>query len=231
MHGDSVVGASGDDVVNGLDIDEFHTLRYESPDGINYRIAVDGLVFLSSADDSPNGYHYIQLGGHGGCDLDFFPTVNEWDYVRFGTLGQGERIVAADPPPGYLDPEEYPELDRFAVTFEVPNFVFLNNVPLEVTGGVAPSVVQVWRRENDGPSTVEIVLDGPIPMGERTTFYFDTGQGERFIPGYSFFYTYIPGDTIPTLSEWGLVVMTLLLLTAGTILFERRSRLSTVRDR
>ena len=31
-------------------------------------------------------------------------------------------------------------------------------------------------------------------------------------------------DAIPTVSEWGLIVMTLLLLTAGTIVFGRRRR-------
>jgi hypothetical protein len=29
---------------------------------------------------------------------------------------------------------------------------------------------------------------------------------------------------IPTVSEWGLIIMTLLLLTAGTVLFRRRSQ-------
>ena len=66
-----------------------------------------------------------------------------------------------------------------------------------------------------------VALDRPIPMGERTTFYFDTGQGGVLMPGYSFHYTYIR-DAIPAVSEWGLVVMTLLVLTAGTVVFGRR---------
>jgi hypothetical protein len=40
--------------------------------------------------------------------------------------------------------------------------------------------------------------------------------------------TYTPtGAVIPTVSEWGLVVMTLLLLTAGTILWGWRRRANT----
>ena len=33
-----------------------------------------------------------------------------------------------------------------------------------------------------------------------------------------------PCPAVPTVSEWGLIVMTLLLLTAGTIVFSRRRR-------
>ena len=91
------------------------------------------------------------------------------------------------------------------------------------TTGVTPVVIQTRRGENDGLDTLEVVLDGPIPMGERTTFYFDTGQGGRLLPGYSFHYTYLP-DPSPAVSEWGLIVMTLLLLTAGSIVFSRTKR-------
>ena len=147
--------------------------------------------------------------------------VDEWDFIRFGTLSEGERIIAADPPAGYLDPEQYPEVDRFTVTFDSPAYVYVDDITIEVTGGVTPAVIQTRRAEDDPADTLEVVLDRPIPMGERTTFYFDTGQGGVLMPGYSFHYTYIR-DAIPAVSEWGLVVMTLLVLTAGTVVFGRR---------
>jgi hypothetical protein len=41
------------------------------------------------------------MGGLGGCD--FFPnTVNEWDFVRYGTISYGEQIIASDPPGGEM---------------------------------------------------------------------------------------------------------------------------------
>ena len=52
MYGDAAFSWSGDYSVTGLDIDDFHTYRFESLDGINYRVSVDGLVFIALADDS-----------------------------------------------------------------------------------------------------------------------------------------------------------------------------------
>ena len=214
MNGDSVVSFSGDDVVNGLDIEEFHTYRYECLDQVNYTVSVDGLIFIVDSDDTGNGYHYLQFGGQGGCTGA--PTKNEWDYVRFGTISYGEQIVAADPPAGYLDPEEYPGLDRFTVTFDSANYVYIDEITVEVTGGVAPVVTQVWRPEDAGQETMEIVLDRPIPMGETTTFTFDDNRAVNVVQ-----YTY-QLNPIPTVSEWGLVMMTLLILTVGTLVMTRR---------
>lgn len=81
-------------------------------------------------------------------------------------------------------------LDRFTVTFEQPNYVYVDEITVEVTGGVAPAVTQTRRRENDEPDTVEIVLDTPIPMGETTRFTFDDGAAVNVIE-----YTFAPGDT------------------------------------
>ena len=219
MYGDAAISFSGNDFVTGLDIDEFHTYRYESLDGINYRIAVDGQVFIVRAEDTPNGYHYVQLGGHGGCLSDQIPDMlNEWDLVRYGTISYGEQIIATDPPEGYLDPDLYPELDRFTVTFDAPNFVFTDDISVQVTGGVAPEVTWVWRRDDHGPETVEIILDGPIPMDEATTITFNDERN-----GDTVYYTYIPQPQIPTVSTWGLTAMTLLILVGGTLVFRRIS--------
>ena len=224
LHGDSAVSHSGDYVVTGLDIDEFHTYRFESLDGVYYEFSVDGLVFMVGYGDSGNGYHYLQFGGFGGCSVEELPTTHEWDYIRYGTIDTSPssmNIETTDPPEGYLDPGLYPELDRFTVTFGAPNFVFTDEISIQVTGGVAPEVSRVWRRDDHGPETVEIILDRPIPMDEATTFTFNDGRS-----GDTVYYTYLPQAGIPAVSTWGMVVMTLLLLSAGTLLFRPVKRIS-----
>ena len=61
MFADAAVSFSGDDFVLGLNPNEFHTFRYESLDGINYTIAVDGRIFIVDAENNPNGFHALQL--------------------------------------------------------------------------------------------------------------------------------------------------------------------------
>ena len=79
---------------------------------------------------------------------------------------------------------------------------------------MAPIVVQTRRGNNQEPETVQIVLDGPIPEGETTTFTFDDGEAINVVE-----YTYgLPND-IPALSEWGMIVLTLLVAVAGTLVF------------
>ncbi len=58
-----------------------------------------------------------------------------------------------------------------------------------VSGGGTPVVTQTWRRENDEPDTLEIVLDQPIPAGERTVFTIDDGETINTVA-----YTFIHGD-------------------------------------
>jgi len=194
MYGDAAISFSGDDIVEGLDIEEFHTYRFESLDGINYWIAVDGLIFIVNADNSPTGGHKLQFSGRGGCLGDEIPNMkNEWDFVRYGTISYGERVIATDPPAGYLDPGVYSGLDRFTVTFDSANYVYIDDITVEVTGGTAPpavgsavrttvpKVIQTRRRETDDVDTVEIVLDGPLPVGQRTRFILDDGQATNVI--------------------------------------------------
>ena len=177
MYGDATISNSGDDYVTGMDIDEFHTYRYESLDGVAYSFSVDGLVFVLDSEDNPGESHYLQMRGRGGCTGDSIPNQkHEWDFVRFGTIAFGERIIASDPPSGYLDPAVYSDLDRFTVTFDSANYVYIDDITVEVTGGVAPTVIQTRRRETDDVDTVEILLDGPLPLGEATRFILDDGQ-------------------------------------------------------
>ncbi len=174
MYGDAAISASGDDAILGLDIDEFHTYRFESLDGVDYTVSADGHLFVTDfASDSLRGA-FLQMGGRGTCE-GLSDIVNEWDFVRYGTIASGERIVASDPPGGFLDPEQYADLDRFIVTFDSTNYVYVHDVTVEVTGGAAPTVLQTRRRENTNPDTVEIVLGRTMPVGRTTTFTFDTG--------------------------------------------------------
>ena len=215
VHGDSVVSFSGDDVVDGLDINEFHTYRFESLDGVNYQVSVDGLVFIVGADDSGNGYHYLQFSGEADCYADLFPAINEWDFIRYGTISDSEEIVASSPPSGSLDPVEYAGLDRFTVTFDAPNYLFITDITAETMYGDPPVILQTRRGESNSPDTVEIVLDRPLTLGVTTTFTFNTARGNNVVQ-------YTLGDPIPTVSEWGLVVMMLLVLAAGTLVLRRR---------
>ena len=182
LYGDAVIASSGDNFVTGLDINEFHTYRYESLDGISFRISVDGLVFIAGPDCDPwTDYPYLQFGGSGGCLGDWIPNmVNEWDFVRFGTLASDELIVATGPPGGRVDPNVHPFVDHFTVTFAAANYVYLDGVTVEVTEGAAPLVRQTRRLDNGAPETVEIVLDRPIPYQGVTTFTFEGDQFMRY---------------------------------------------------
>jgi hypothetical protein len=191
IYGDAAISFSGDGFIGGLDINEFHTYRFESLDGAHYQFSADGNVFIDAADAKASGGAFLQLAGRGGCISDQIPNmINEWDFVRYGTISYGEEIIASAPPAGFLNARVHPALDRFTVTFDEPNYVYLDEITVEATGGVATAVIQTRRRENDGPETVEIVLDAPIPMGETTRFTFDDGVAVNVIE-----YTFAPGDT------------------------------------
>lgn len=190
LFANAAVSFSGDQFVIGLEPTDFHTFRYESLDGINYRIAVDGYIFIVDSDDDPNGKHSVAIRGGGGCDLSIMPRVNEWDFVRYGTISDGEQIVSSDPPSGFVDARQHAELDRFTVTYESPNYAYIDDITVEVSGGDAPVVLQTRRRENDEPDTVEIVLDRSILMGETTRFIFNDGVAVNVIE-----YTFAPADT------------------------------------
>ncbi len=169
MYGDAAFNDSGDFGIAGLDLDEFHTFRYESIDGIDYTLAVDGTVFARLSGDTPLRSTSVALRGRGGCIGDSFPNmINEWDFIRYGTISFGDQVIASDPPQGLVDARK--PLDRFTVTFDSANYVYIDDILVESTGGEAPVVLQTRRRENDEPDTVEIVLDRPVTFGETTRF-------------------------------------------------------------
>lgn len=223
MYGDATFNQSGDFFVTGLSLNVFHTYRYESLDGINYRVAVDGRVFIVQTENNPNGFHYVQLIGRGGCNSDQFPNmVNEWDFVRYGTIASGEQVVGTDPPSGLLGPGAYTPFTTFRVTFNAPNYVYINDIAIEVTGGTAPIVTATQRTDTGGPETVEIVLDRALPANQRTRFTLSDASGTQTID-----YDFRAVAPIPTTSTTSVIIMTLaLLLSAAVILHRPRRRLA-----
>ena len=190
MYGNAAVSFSGDDAILGLDLESFHTYRFESWDGHRYQVSVDGQVFIDNVGGDSLQHHLISFGGRGGCGGDQPPVVvNEWDFIRFGSLGTGESIVASDPPAGLLDARDAP-LDRFTVTFDEPNYVYVDEINVESTGTSVPQVMATTRRDNGPPDEVEIVLDGPVPYRATTRFTFDDGTAVNVVE-----FTFAPGDT------------------------------------
>lgn len=225
IHADAVVSFGADFFIAGLPFNEFRTYRFESRDGNHFRFSVDGFVFYDGKDFKGTDGRVLQFGGDGGCTLMNEPTRNEWDFIRYGTTGDGEIIVAADPPAGYLNPATYSNLDRFTVTFDQPNYVYIADVAVEVLGnqtaGGSPVVLATRRQDNGPPETVEIVLDRPLPIGQTTRFTFNTGAATSQTVEYTV--AIDPHPIIPTTSTWGLVILTLVLLTAGKLYFPLRS--------
>ncbi|MCH8243380.1 MAG: hypothetical protein IH897_12350 [Planctomycetes bacterium] len=169
MYGDAAISFGGNAFVPGLTIDEFHTYRFESLDGAAFQMSVDGRLFITGVDGGENDVHTLKMGGLGGCKSDQIPDmINEWDFVRYGTIAFGEKVIASDPPQGLVDARK--PLDRFTVTFDSANYVYIDDILVETTADESPVVLMTRRRENDEPDTVEIVLDRPIAFGETTRF-------------------------------------------------------------
>jgi hypothetical protein len=190
LFGDTIISHSGDDVITGLHIEDFKTFRFETSDGIEYSLYIDGRVFIEGFGSPRIGNHTIQFRGDSGCSVDTLPKTNEWDYVRYGRVETGEKIIAADPPSGFHDPSFFTDRDRFAVTFNAPNYVYVDDITVEVTGGLAPQVIAARRRDQDGPESLEIVFDRPPPPGHTTRFIFDDGTVQNVVR-----YTLQYGDT------------------------------------
>ena len=177
LHGNAVVDPGEANFIVGLLLNEFYTLRFESYDGSRHTWAVDGRVYATFVDRPPGpGSSIVQFGGSAACNRPDGTTIrNEWDFVRYGTLGNDEAVVSADPPQGVVDTNTYPDLDRFRVTFDRPGFVYVDDVTVATTGGDVPIVLWVRRPDGGEPDTVEIVLDRAIPFAQTTTFTFNTG--------------------------------------------------------
>lgn len=192
MYGDAVVSVEGGDFVTGLAIDEFHTYRFESPDGQSYRFSVDGVVFLVATDATgANGRHSIAMTSRGGCNGDNIPNkVNEWDSVRLGTIEFGEEVVATKPQSGFVSAKKFAPLDRLSVKFDAPNHVYVEDITITSTAANVPRAIATRRPRNGVPEMLTILLDGPIPFNATTTISLFDGERENIIE-----YTFAPGDT------------------------------------
>jgi len=195
---------------------QFYTYRFESLDGMNYRFSANGDVFVVRTMNGNPGSNYIQLVGRGGCGSDQIPDmVNEWDFVRYGTIGSGEQVVSTTPVSGALGPSGYTSFTSFLVTFDQPNYVYVDDISVSVTGGIAPVVTATRRTDTHDEHTVEIALDRPLPPNQLTTFTLTDGQQSTNIH-YDF--RTVPA-AIPTAGTSGLITLVVVLtLAAGFII-------------
>jgi hypothetical protein len=179
LYGDTVIAFEGGVLVADLSLDSFHTYRFASLDGRNYTVSVDGAPFLVAIGNDTTAGDYFEFGGLGGCSSEPFVGVrNEWDMIRYGTIGFGERIVGAEPAGGFLDPQRNAEVRRVVVTWDAPNYAYIDDISVEVTCDsdevcpAAPVVIATKRLDNGPPEVLEIVLDRRLPPDARTVFTF-----------------------------------------------------------
>ena len=219
MFQDAVVDFEGGDFVFGLDTDIFHTYRFESEDGANYTVSVDGIVFNVDVDADGSGFAFVQPGGRGACGGSRpQPVRNEWDFIRYGTIGTDEQVVSVDPLQGNLTAAQGAQFRSFVITFDQPAYLYVDDLSVSVTGGVAPSITATRRPDNAPPEVLEVFVDGTPPPGETTTFSFDTGTGPQTIAYFRI------QPEVPASSTWGLVLLTLVALIVGAATFRPRHR-------
>ncbi len=188
MYGDMAISFSGDDFITGLEVDELHTYRFEIIDENYFNVSVDGVVFIQGFSNS-SPFYFLQMWGGGSCE-NFNNTINEWDFVRYGTISTGEKVITSDPPGGFLNANQFPSLDRFTVIYDQPNYAYIDDIAVEVSGGDIPNIIQTHRLDNGDPEVLEIVLDKPIPLNQATRFIFNDGETTNIVS-----YSYILGDS------------------------------------
>ncbi len=207
---------AGKNFVLGLEPNIFHTYRFESLDGNNYTLAADGVVFKTKFDSGTAQAAFVQFGGRGDCAVGPnrpVPVRNEWDFIRYGTIDSGELIVGTDPPTGVVFDEQAAGVTSILVTFDGPNYAYVDDISVSVSSGIAPNVIGTRRLDNGSPDVLEVVLDSELPVNVTTTLIFADGNQTieyRRLPPF-----------VPTASTWGLVVLTLALLTGGALIVRR----------
>jgi len=184
------INDSGNFFLASLPMDEFHAVRFESPDEYHFAYSANGKNFWNSYGEKQTGTFFFQLIGLGGCGLAYLPATNEWDYFRYGTLSYGEDVIASEPTMGHINARAVGPLTRFTVAFDEPNFIFVNQISVEASAGSTPAVQWTRRCDTCGPETVEVVLTQPIPIAATTTFTFDDGVAQNIVD-----YKLFPGDT------------------------------------
>jgi hypothetical protein len=134
MFGDAIIRDDCGAYVLGLELNAFRTYRFEATSTNDFCYWYDGKLFYCGQNGSSGTEHTsIQMRGHGGDDPDFSdPIINRWDYVRYGRPTTGEAIVSSNPPSGTVIAQAYPNLDRFTVTFDQPNYVYVADITAEI---------------------------------------------------------------------------------------------------
>jgi len=218
MFSDVAFDVSGNDFTLIPDTEIFHTYRFESADGQNFVVSLDGSVFHSGFDPSGSGFAAVQPGGDGDCIAGPDrpqPVRNEWDFIRYGTIGSDEQLVSADPPAGNLSPSEANQLSSIILTFDQPAYLYVDDITVTTTGGTPPTVSATRRQDNGAPEVLEVVINGLLPPGETTTFTFDTGTGPQTVSYFR------EQPEVPAASGWGLLTMSLLALSTGAVVLRR----------
>jgi hypothetical protein len=77
------------------------------------------------------GSNYLQFGADSGCGPTYHPKIDRWDFIRYGTLSSGEQVVSSDPREGFVDARSHPALDRFTVTYDEPNYVYIDEITVQ----------------------------------------------------------------------------------------------------
>ncbi len=211
MVGDGASSIEGSDFVLGLDPSQFHTYRFESLDAHNYTISVDGEVFIDASDAGGTGWSFIDMLGAGAFACRPPDPVDEWDFVRYGTIGTGEQLVGVDPPAGTIAAAEGAQFRSFTLTFDKPAYLYIDDITVSTTGGLPPTISATKRLDNGPAEVLQVVFRHALPPGETTTFTFDTGNGPQSVSYFR------ERPEIPAASEWGLVVMALIGLVAGSV--------------
>ena len=213
IFGDAVVSEDAGTVRGGFAIGQFRTDRLETPDDGSHCVFVNGRLFICGGPRPDDGYSSLQFRGRGPIAIGQF-NRNSWDYIRYGRITYGEKIIASDPPAGFLDARGHAGLDRFLVRYDSPNYVLIDEITVSVEGtkGLrdegtedrtvahqkvgtfspfdAPVVTATGRRDYGPPDEVEIVLDRAIPFRATTRFTFDDGTAVNVVE-----FTFAPGDT------------------------------------
>ena len=109
-----------------------------------------------------------------------------------------------------------PETGSNTGRFDQPAFLYNDDISVSTTGGTPPTISATRRPDNSEPEVLEVFIDGRLPLGQTTTFTFDSGTGTQAIAYYR------ERPEIPATSLWGLGVLTLAALILGAAMFRPR---------
>ncbi len=136
-------------------------------------------------------------------------AYGQGEVVSFHGSGSGGTFIVPDP----LDFD-------FVLTDIVFNHLLADTsyILAEVIDAQETPKVNVRSISQAGVASIwEYHFQSGIRFAGGSTIKVTSGSGTLTISGY-----YVTGGTVPTVGEWGLVVMVVLLMTAATVIFARR---------